>query len=331
MEKVTDCPTEISSITANEFGVSRQSVYRHLKKLVNDGLLTSTGQTRSREYHLKSLVEETFTVNITPDLEEDRVWSTNVLPVLHGATGNVADICHYGFTEILNNVIDHSESEEAQIEVKRDAVNIQMVVEDQGIGIFAKIQLEYDLNDADHALQELSKGKLTTDPESHTGEGIFFTSQMFDEFIIISGETGFRRTFEGTYVLVGSPTGKPYPGTLVIMTIRTNAQQTMREIFDRFASDEDDYSFSRTHIAIGLFRFKGGGLVSRSQAKRILSRIDQFKEVILDFQGIDDIGSSFADEIFRVFKRHNPEITLTPVNTTPYVERAIQRAHLNNS
>jgi len=33
----------------------------------------------------------------------------------------------------------------------------------------------------------LAKGKLTTDPKRHSGEGIFFSSRMFDEFDILSG------------------------------------------------------------------------------------------------------------------------------------------------
>ena len=39
------------------------------------------------------------------------------------------------------------------------------------------------------ALQELSKGKLTTLPKGHTGEGIFFTSKVADRFELESGRT----------------------------------------------------------------------------------------------------------------------------------------------
>ncbi len=67
-------------------------------------------------------------------------------------------------------------------------------------------------------------------------------------------------------------------------------------------------------------------LVTRSQAKRILARLDKFKIVILDFDDIDNIGQAFADEIFRVFARKNPDITIHAINTNEAVERWIKRA-----
>src|SRR6202012_1695126 len=67
----------------------------------------------------------------------------------------------------------------------------EMVISDNGIGIFKKIQTELGLLDERHAILELSKGKLTTDPSRHTGEGIFFTSRMFDSFDILSGGVSF--------------------------------------------------------------------------------------------------------------------------------------------
>lgn len=38
----------------------------------------------------------------------------------------------------------------------------------------------------DDAVHELFKGKLTTDIENHSGEGIFFTSRVLDGFAAIS-------------------------------------------------------------------------------------------------------------------------------------------------
>ena len=38
--------------------------------------------------------------------------------------------------------------------------------------------------------------------------------------------------------------------------------------------------------------------VARSQAQRICNRLDEFKEVILDFNRVEVMGQGFADEIF---------------------------------
>jgi len=43
-------------------------------------------------------------------------------------------------------------------------------------------------------------------------------------------------------------------------------------------------------------------LMFQSQARRILSGLELFKEVILDFNGIEYISQAFADEIFRVLE-----------------------------
>ena len=37
-------------------------------------------------------------------------------------------------------------------------------------------------------------------------------------------------------------------------------------------------------------------LVARSQAKRLLERFDRFEEVVLDFDGVRQVGQGFADE-----------------------------------
>ncbi len=62
---------------------------------------------------------------------------------------------------------------------------------DDGIGIFTKLQRDFNLANKNHAILELAKGKLTSDPTRHSGEGIFFTSRMFDEFAILSEDTAF--------------------------------------------------------------------------------------------------------------------------------------------
>jgi hypothetical protein len=70
----------------------------------------------------------------------------------------------------------------------------------------------------------------------------------------------------------------------------------------------------------------GDKLISRSQAKQVVARLERFKEVVLDFEDVDSIGPAFADEIFRVFANQHPEVSLLAVNTNVNVERMIQRA-----
>jgi len=67
-------------------------------------------------------------------------------------------------------------------------------------------------------------------------------------------------------------------------------------------------------------------LISRSQAKRLIARFDRFKTVFLDFDGIQEIGQAFADELFRVYAEEHPAVKLIPQNMTDQIERMWLRA-----
>ena len=99
----------------------------------------------------------------------------------------------------------------------------------------------------------------------------------------------------------------------------------MKEIYDEFAEPEE-YAFNKTRVPVRLVRHEGEKLVSRSQAKRLVSRFEKFKTVILDFEKVEEIGQAFADEIFRVFALTHPTVTLIPVNVTEEVNQMIKRA-----
>jgi hypothetical protein len=52
----------------------------------------------------------------------------------------------------------------------------------------------------------------------------------------------------------------------------------------------------------------GDPLISRSQAKRVLARVELFRTVLFDFSRVSSIGQAFADEMFRVFAHTHPGI-----------------------
>ena len=52
--------------------------------------------------------------------------------------------------------------------------------------------------------------------------------------------------------------------------------------------------------------------IARSQARRILQRLEEFKEIEFDFEGVEFMGQGFADEVFRVFQNRYPHIKLVP-------------------
>lgn len=321
-------PRDVVRLAAEEFGVSRQTVHRHVRALVDAGRLEAKGKTKAREYHLVRRTVGRARLDVTPGLEEDRVWRKYVVPHLGPIPENVFDICQYGFTEIFNNVVDHSRSEKVQIWIEQDPVNVGLFVDDEGVGIFEKIQNEKGLSDPRHALLELSKGKLTTDPERHSGEGIYFASRAFDHFYIYSGSLYFSRRSDSDSQWLLEVEDRAYnKGTLVGMRISRLSKRKLEDVFKAGAAADHEYEFSRTHVPIELLKYAGNEkLVSRSQAKRLLARFERFREVILDFSGISSIGQAFADEIFRVFANKHPDILVIPLNANKRVQGMIDRA-----
>lgn len=112
------------------------------------------------------------------------------------------------------------------------------------------------------------------------------------------------------------------------MDLNNNTSRTVKSVFDQYTGTED-YSFDKTVVPVKLTKYGNERLVSRSQAKRLLSRIDRFKTVILDFEGVDRIGQAFADEVFRVFTNHHPGIKLYFIKANKDVENMILRALTN--
>jgi hypothetical protein len=100
----------------------------------------------------------------------------------------------------------------------------------------------------------------------------------------------------------------------------------MQEVFERFSSAKDGLSFDRTRLVVKLVEPEGSVLVSRSQAKRIVARLERFKEVVLDFEGVESVTPAFADEIFRVFASGHPQVQLKSVHDKAQVRQMIQRA-----
>lgn len=324
LEKVVDHPGDVAALTAAEFGISRQAVSRHLKRLVEEGVLTQKGNTRSRTYELVPLDHTTRAYPITDALAEDQVLREDVSPLLGSLPDNVAEIWDYGFTEMFNNAIDHSGGSRIAVSVEKTAATTKVVVQDDGIGIFAKIQTELGLIDERHAVLELAKGKLTTDPANHTGEGIFFSSRMFDRFAILSGGTYFSHHHgeKEDWILEQE---KPQKGTAVFMDLNNHTSRTVRAVFGEYTGGED-YGFNQTVVPVRMARWGDENLVSRSQAKRLLARVGRFKTVLFDFEGVEDVGQAFADEIFRVFQNKYPETVVFPINANAAVTRMILRA-----
>jgi anti-sigma regulatory factor (Ser/Thr protein kinase) len=324
LENIEEHPADIAALTAEKFGISRQAVMKHIQGLAKQKALTVEGSTKNRRYRLHPLTHCSKTYFLADGLEEDVVWDSDIKPLLNELPDNVKAIWLYGFTEMFNNALEHSSGETVTVQVYRTAVSTEISITDDGEGIFKKIQRALNLADERHSVLELSKGKFTTDPEHHSGQGIFFSSRMFDDFWILSGNVSFshRRAEPEDWILERQDS---LSGTCVMMELDNNTSRTPKQVFDAFSTD-DDYAFTKTVVPVRLAQYGDEMLVSRSQAKRLLVRVDRFKTVLFDFAAVEEIGQAFADEVFRVFAKQHPEITLTPINANRNVVQMINRA-----
>ena len=138
-------------------------------------------------------------------------------------------------------------------------------------------------------------------------------SKMLAQFAIWSENTvyayrcGDRHRFVQSH-LISYYTRLEGIGTMAVMKLDNDTKRTSREVFDTYAPLEE--GFVKTEILLREM-CPLGDPVARSQARRILRRLDEFKEVVFDFRGIDFMGQGFADEVFRVFQNRHPDITLT--------------------
>jgi hypothetical protein len=317
-------PDDIATRVSAQFGITRQAAGKHLKRLVISGELVGEGNTRQRSYRLQVLPERTFHYTISPGLEEDRAWRLDIAPSLGALPKNVLDIWQFCFTEMFNNAVDHSEGDSILVKVASTAANTEILLMDDGIGIFRKIQHAMHLLDERQAILELAKGKLTTDPERHTGQGIFFTSRLLDSFKIISGGVFYAHASESEEDWIMQPP-ELHTGTTVFMALSNRSKRSDRLIFSQYTSGQD-FGFTKTVVPVKLAQYGEDKLISRSQAKRLLTRVDQFKSVVFDFEGVSSIGQAFADEIFRVFARSHPGIELAAVHASADVQQQVQSA-----
>jgi len=315
--------------TMKKFDITRQAVNKHIGRLRDLGTINVSGSTRYPVYALCEVAKRDFSYALAPGLAEDVVWTKDVKPFIEPLPDNVISIWHYAFTEMFNNAIDHSTATEIGVRVSKTALTTEIALHDNGVGIFRKIQQELDLVDERLAIFELAKGKLTTDPATHTGQGIFFTSRMMDQLSIISGGLFFDHDRSRTNDWLLERT-KPGPGTHVFMTLNNHAARTTRKVFDQF-SGGDDYAFNKTVVPLNLAKFGADELISRSAAKRVLARVNLFTKVIFDFKDVETVGQAFADQIFRVYANEHPDIELTPINMRKAVKDMVDRARSANT
>jgi hypothetical protein len=225
---------------------------------------------------------------------------------------------------MMNNAIDHSRGTVALCRSWDSPLSFE--IRDDGVGAFARLRDDLGLPSIADAVAELTKGKGTSDPTRHSGQGIFFTSKVLDEFRLEANGLLWIVDNVGGEQALG--TSRVREGTRVFGRVAEIPRRAIADVFGEYTDDE--LEFSRTRPLVRLSH-GGGAYVSRSEAKLLLSRLEQFRDVELDFAGVDTVGQGFADEVFRVWPLVHPNTTITPVNMNPAVQFMVDRARAQRS
>jgi anti-sigma regulatory factor (Ser/Thr protein kinase) len=317
-------------------GLSRQRIAQHLTALIEAGKVMRDGSTKNARYTLATQGKEyapskVELVKTITGLEEDRVFDEVDLRLnlRKSLSDTVYRIVYYAFTEMLNNAIDHSGADHALIQLALSESKVTFAIRDRGIGAFANLQKNFGLASEFEAIEHLQKGKQTTFPEQHSGQGIFFTSRIADRFILRSHKLELLVDNNVDDLFAGDR--RNLQGTLVEFEIRRHSRKSLKRLFDEFSNA--DFEFDRTNMRLKLTAQRE--LLSRSQAKRIVLGLEAYEKIVFDFADVKMIGQAFADEIFRVFQNRNPKMELTFCNTneavTGMILRAVRSPHPKNT
>lgn len=314
LEKIKQNAPSISKCVSEAFSINQNTAHSYINELTKSGIIK---RVQRGKYEL---VKKEFGFSFhrsSGQLESDtKIYSESLEKFVEDFSPNISEIWNYAFTEMANNVIDHSEAEELNILIEQDYLETTVYIMDNGVGIFNKIMNYFELDSIDDAICELFKGKLTTDKSRHSGEGIFFTSRMVDEFIIISGGKIFTHNKYDDSAIFNSKI-KNKQGTAVVMKLSNFSKKEAGDVFSKFENPEGD--FRKTKIPLKNIFEKSP--ISRSQAKRVCNRFNEFSHVTIDFLGVDWMGQGFAHELFVVFKRLHPEIEIVPENMNESVKK----------
>lgn len=339
-DKILQLIKQKGRITSGEItsaiGVSRQYVNMVISDLIAEKEAVKLGGTRNAFYvssdyisRHPDVVPAVFKKSYKNEaLEEHKILleTEERFPKIAQLPENVRSIFTFAFSEMFNNAIEHSQSKAISVEVSVRDKDLSFIVNDSGVGVFRNIMKKKNLKSEIEAIQDLLKGKTTTLPKSHSGEGIFFTSKASDTFILDS--FGYKLAINNikSDVSIHRVSFKKR-GTRVIFRINASSNRHLNDVFKKYTNlaKEGDYGFDKTEIRVKLFT-TGGIHISRSQARRVLAGLEKFKIILFDYEKVPMVGQAFADEIYRVFQELHPDIRLENENMSEGVRFMVERA-----
>lgn len=303
--------------------VSPATAHRILQALVVGGVLQRHGAGRAARYRLRT-VRHRYRLE---GLDEHRAWDEVAADVarIRALQPDAAHGLAYAASEVLNNAVDHSRGRSVQVTVTFEQGGATVAtVQDDGVGVFRRVCEDFGYATPQDAIVQLEKGKLTSDPSRHSGEGLFFSSKAVTRFRLESQGIAWIVDGEARDSAIGPSDVRR--GTRVRLEVVPGKVPRLADVFASY-TDPDSLRFTQTRATIKLAAL-GTVLVSRSEAKRMVARLPEFRHATLDFSGVEVVGQGFCDEVFRVFARAHPDVVLEPVGMNDTIAFMVARARV---
>ena len=220
---------ELAGAVAERLGVTPRRAGNALRALETAQWIVREGTPRRPHWRpgaLRQVVQRYATAGLT----EDAPWRRDFAPcfVLPAAVQRMA---RHAFTELVNNAIEHSGGTQVTVSMRQTPLQLQLLISDDGLGLFERIARSFAIDEPQLAMLELSKGKLTSAPERHSGHGLFFAAQMADVIDIQANGVSYqRRAWEPGQWHAGARRAPARAGTSVYLAIQLDTPRTLETV-----------------------------------------------------------------------------------------------------
>ena len=246
---------------------------------------------------------------------DDELNTTNkqifdwVLQSVEMAKG-LPDSFHWITNELAGNVLDHSETNDGwiQVTVFPDNHQIAIVICDTGVGIRATMQRAFpDIKTDLQALEKAITKGVTSNPDIGQGNGLAGSIEVAranEGLIHIISGSGRLISYEDEFR--SQEMSVSYPGTMVEFQLKTNKSVQLdnalwgRPTVGYFEMKYED-DFGNLDLRLKDYAPTFG---NRPTGRKIRTMLENMLEsnpgqsINVDFDGVDMITSSFADELF---------------------------------
>lgn len=255
--------------------------------------------------------------------------------------------------EVMDNVLQHSKSQYGYVmcAIAQNG-HISFAVYDNGIGIYKSFQgSQFRFHNSFDAITSAMKQGYTRDKKTNQGNGLWGMSQF------ILNNKGFLNIISSGAIIGYNSTGDLYKhdfpmikvndkelsGTLVDFQFQCDNELSISEVFGNDYQSANLYVESREddkeqiHLKIGDFSFgyttRDSGKRARTYAINMATQSQEKQIVIIDFEDIGIISSSFADEFIAKlichygFLKFNTIFRLINIKNSniPIINRAIMQ------